>query len=424
MQVRTQVCSLTHSQIRWRAENVSNFFNLHSSEWWKTDVITENSVAWEDPIPSETPSSREQVCFEKVKIGTCTWNHLDSIRKSLKTQRPNMMTETQKAHRNLLVKVHQGKPTSCFAETSRTEVVWREIRAITGMCQKVQNSKLQIDAKSETSVHTNTQQNLLMIREIHHRLRFTFHLMTNDRCNYENFSRWKRQGTETMNLTILQLWEEHLKSPVAALTQAPDCQNDAYDCWSGSQSTGPSHWGPLVASLSSGMAAKVVGAKMLQDSQRLECSGEVRAAWRNLFLPHQEGAFRSYEGRRHWCQRCGQHSERKSIWTTQSHSVIKCILGVLSEQHKSITQLWWKNRNCSRSWSAQAQISNRREKSQRFTAWSFAMEGHAQECVDRHCECAPKTVDQFQKVSTPNLDDHQIKPEDLEVVGELLETCS
>ena len=123
-----------------------------------------------------------------------------------------------------------------------------------------------------------------MIREIHHRLRFTFHLMTNDRCNYENFSRWKRQGTETMNLTILQLWEEHLKSPVAALTQAPDCQNDAYDCWSGSQSTGPSHWGPLVASLSSGMAAKVVGAKMLQDSQRLECSGEVRAAWRNLFF--------------------------------------------------------------------------------------------------------------------------------------------
>ena len=30
--------------------------------------------------------------------------------------------------------------------------------------------------------------------------------------------------------------------------------------------------------------------------QRLECSGEVRAARRALFLPHREGALRSYKG--------------------------------------------------------------------------------------------------------------------------------
>ena len=31
--------------------------------------------------------------------------------------------------------------------------------------------------------------------------------------------------------TRLQLWEEHITSPVAALTIALDVLNDAYDCW-------------------------------------------------------------------------------------------------------------------------------------------------------------------------------------------------
>ena len=36
------------------------------------------------------------------------------------------------------------------------------------------------------------------------------------------------------------------------------------------------------------------------------------------------------------CQRFGQHCQRKSIWTTQCHSLIRNILDVLSEQHKKL----------------------------------------------------------------------------------------
>ena len=57
-------------------------------------------------------------------------------------------------------------------------------------------------------------------------------------------------------------------------------------------------------------------------------------------------------------------------------------------------------------------------------AWSYDMEGHAQKCVERYCELANKKVEQRYKVSNPCLDDHQLKQEELESVGELSEVCS
>ena len=52
------------------------------------------------------------------------------------------------------------------------------------------------------------------------------------------------------------------------------------------------------------------------------------------------------------------------------------------------------------------------------------MEGHAQKCVERYCELANEKVKQLYKVSTPCLDDHQFKQEELASVGELSEVCS
>ena len=52
------------------------------------------------------------------------------------------------------------------------------------------------------------------------------------------------------------------------------------------------------------------------------------------------------------------------------------------------------------------------------------MESNAHKCVERCCELAHKRVDQVFKVSSLCLDDHQVKPEDLEIVGDLSETCS
>ena len=56
--------------------------------------------------------------------------------------------------------------------------------------------------------------------------------------------------------------------------------------------------------------------------------------------------------------------------------------------------------------------------------WSYDMEGHAQKCVERFCELANLKTEQLYKVSSPCLDDHHFKKEELESVGELSEVCS
>ena len=52
------------------------------------------------------------------------------------------------------------------------------------------------------------------------------------------------------------------------------------------------------------------------------------------------------------------------------------------------------------------------------------MEGHAKKCVERYCELTNKTTQQLYKVSTPGLDDHHFKEEELKSVGELSKVCS
>ena len=52
------------------------------------------------------------------------------------------------------------------------------------------------------------------------------------------------------------------------------------------------------------------------------------------------------------------------------------------------------------------------------------MEGHAKKCVERYCELANKTVEQLFQVSTPCLDDHQFKKEEMETVGDLSKVCN
>ena len=54
-------------------------------------------------------------------------------------------------------------------------------------------------------------------------------------------------------------------------------------------------------------------------------------------------------------------------------------------------------------------------------AWSYVLQGHARKCVDRYCEEAEKKVGQLYKVSSPCLDDHQFKKEELQHIGEFSE---
>ena len=60
----------------------------------------------------------------------------------------------------------------------------------------------------------------------------------------------------------------------------------------------------------------------------------------------------------------------------------------------------------------------------RISSWSYDMEGHAKKCVERYCELANKTTQQLCKVSTPCIDDHHFKEEELKSVGELSKVSS
>ena len=60
----------------------------------------------------------------------------------------------------------------------------------------------------------------------------------------------------------------------------------------------------------------------------------------------------------------------------------------------------------------------------RISSWSYHMEGHAKKCVERYRELANKTTQQLYKVSTPCIDDHHFKEEELKSVGELSKVSS
>ena len=59
-----------------------------------------------------------------------------------------------------------------------------------------------------------------------------------------------------------------------------------------------------------------------------------------------------------------------------------------------------------------------------ISSWSYDMGGHAKKCGERNCELASKTTQQLYKVSTPCIDDHHFKEEEMKSVGELSQVCS
>ena len=59
-----------------------------------------------------------------------------------------------------------------------------------------------------------------------------------------------------------------------------------------------------------------------------------------------------------------------------------------------------------------------------ISSWSYDTEGHAKKCVERYCELANKTTQQLDKVSTPCIDDHHYKEEELKSAEELSKVCS
>ena len=60
----------------------------------------------------------------------------------------------------------------------------------------------------------------------------------------------------------------------------------------------------------------------------------------------------------------------------------------------------------------------------RISSWSYDVESHAKNCVERYCELANETTQQLYQVSTPCIDDHHFKEEEMKFVGELSQICS
>ena len=62
----------------------------------------------------------------------------------------------------------------------------------------------------------------------------------------------------------------------------------------------------------------------------------------------------------------------------------------------------------------------------RISSWSYDMEEHAKKCVERYGELANKTTQQLYKVSTPCIDDHQFKEEEIcrIIFKSMLSNCS
>ena len=78
-------------------------------------------------------------------------------------------------------------------------------------------------------------------------------------------------------------------------------------------------------------------------------------------------------------------------------------LGVLNGQHKSITEQWWKIRNYSRSWSAQAQMSKPKRKILKTSQHGASIwKVTVKKCVERYCEVAHKTIDHALLGRSPN----------------------
>ena len=59
-----------------------------------------------------------------------------------------------------------------------------------------------------------------------------------------------------------------------------------------------------------------------------------------------------------------------------------------------------------------------------ISSCSNDVEGHSKKCVERYCELANKTTQRLYKVSTPCIDDHHFKEEEMKSVGELSQVCS
>ena len=123
--------------------------------------------------------------------------------------------------------------------------------------------------------------------------------------------------------------------------------------------------------------------------------------------------------------RCGKYLIKKSIWENQHHSLIMYTWDVLKDNLREAKILLTITEPCLNHEFPQGATEKLPcSENIRISSWSYDMEGDAKKCVERYCASANKTTQQLYKVSTPCIDDHHFKEEELKSVGELSKVCS
>ena len=116
---------------------------------------------------------------------------------------------------------------------------------------------------------------------------------------------------------------------------------------------------------------------------------------------------------------------KKSIWENQHLSWITKTWAALKDNAKQAKILWTITEPCSNREFPRGELKKLPySENFRISSWSYDMAGHAKKCVERYCEVANKTTQQLYKVSTPCIDDHHFKEEEMKSVGELSQVCS
>ena len=123
--------------------------------------------------------------------------------------------------------------------------------------------------------------------------------------------------------------------------------------------------------------------------------------------------------------RCGKYETKKSIWENQHLSWIMYTWTVLKDNAKEAKKkldnygTMFESRI-----SAGGVVKLPFPQNLHDSSWSYGMAGHAKKYVERYCELANETTQHLYKVSTPCIDDHHFKEEELTSVGELSQVCS
>ena len=176
---------------------------------------------------------------------------------------------------------------------------------------------------------------------------------------------------------------------------------------------------------------KTVMGKAIWENPIAARLGENSPNWECLLVHREKGLFLSvyvddikFAGKKQNLDPMLKSTQQRSWFGRTNIFPWSCILGMHS------TTMWNKQRYCGQLqnhvWIANFRGKNWKipcSENIRISSWSCDVEGHAQKCVERYCELAITKTQQLYKVSTPCIDDHHFKEEELKSVGELSKVC-